>query len=198
MRRFMVAAALAMAACGLGGAAHAQEPTQSGPDGEEYCVYLKLTDTFDYEVVAEALLAGLEQDKAQTLVKAAGDACIKEYDMSQNQAALASDVGIFGSAADYLIENLMDAGVNDDVIDGVYAVIDEMSDEDLDHIFDSSWRDDDAMKGRLRTAVIAKGVPDEPGLIHDASLLIEVSALGADAALNYLMADMADFDEDES
>lgn len=198
MRRFMIAGALAIAACGLGGMAHAQPQPQLDPDGEEYCVYMKLTETSDYAVVAEALLAGLDQDKAQAAVKVAGDACIKEFDMSQNQAALASDVGIFGAAADYLVENLMDAGLNDDVIDAIYMVIDEMSDEDLDMVFDGSWRDDAVMKARLQAAVIAKGVPDEDGLVQDACLLIEVSALGVDAAMNYLMADMADFDEEES
>jgi hypothetical protein len=198
MRGFMFAGALAMAACGLGGVAQAQEPTPGGPDGEEYCVYLKLTDTADYVVVAEGLLAGLEQDKAQAAVKAAGDACIKEYGMSQSEAAIAADVGIFGAAADYLIEGLMDEGVSDDVIDGVYAVIDEMSDDDLDLIFDGSWRDDAAMKARLRKAVVAKGIPDEDRLVQDASFLIEVSALGADAALNYLMAGMDDIEEEDS
>lgn len=197
MRGVMVAGVLAI--CGLGGTAQAQQPTQMpDPDGEEYCVYQKLTDSADYVVVAEALLAGLDQDKAQALVKTAGDACVKQFDMSQNQAALAADVGIFGAASDYLVENLMDGGVNDDVIDAVYVVIDEMSDEDLDLIFDGGWRDDEAMKTRLRAAVIAKGIPDDGGLVQDACLLIEVSALGVDAALNYLMADMADFDEEES
>jgi hypothetical protein len=202
MRAVMVAGALAMAACGPGGllssAAHAQQPTQSGPDGAEYCVYLKLTDTSDYVVVAEGLLAGLDQDKAQAAVKAAGDACIKEYGMSQNEAAIASDVGIFGAAADYLIEGLADEGVSDDVIDGLYAVIDEMSDEDLDLIFDGSWRDDAAMKARLRAAVVAKGIPDEDRLVQDASLLIEVSTLGSDAVMNYLMVDMDAVEAEES
>lgn len=210
MRAVMVAGALAMAACGFGGVqggvAHAQQPTQphtqpqtsSGLDGEEYCVYRKLTDTMDYVVVAEGLLAGLDQDKAQAAVKAAGEACIKEYGMSQNEAAIASDIGIFGAAADYLIEGLTDEGVSDDVIDGVYAVIDEMSDEDLDLIFDGSWRDDPAMKARLRAAVIAKGIPDDDGLVQDASLLVEVSALGVSATLDYLMADMDDVEEEKT
>ena len=198
MRGFVIAGALAMAMCGLGSVAQAQQPSQLDPDGEEYCVYMKLTESSDYAVVAEALLAGLDQDKAQALVKTAGDACLKKFDMSQNQASLASEVGIFGSAADYLMENLIDGGVTDEALDGLYVVIDEMSDEDLDLIFDGSWRDDPAMKARLRTAVIAKGIPDDDGLVQDASLLIEVSALGMDAAMNYLMADMADFDEDES
>ncbi|RYY99345.1 MAG: hypothetical protein EON61_18430 [Alphaproteobacteria bacterium] len=194
MRGLMVAGALAVAACGLGGVAQAQPPADD-LSGEEYCVYMKLTDTLDYAVVAEALLAGLDQDKAQALVKTAGEACIKEYGLSQAQASLASDVGIFGSAADYLMDELMDDGLTDATLDGIYDVVDEMSDEDLDLIFDGGWRDDVAMKGRMKAALIAKGFPDKSPTLDDACLLIEVSVLGLDAVAAYVM---GDFDEDQS
>jgi len=194
MRGFMVAGALAMAACGLSGVAHAQLPADD-LSGEEYCVYMKLTDTFDYAVVAEALLAGLDEEKAQALVKTAGEACIKEFGMSQAQASLASDVGIFGSAADYLMDELMDDGITDATLDKIYEVVDEMSDDDLDLVFDGGWRDDAAMKGRLKSALIAKGFPDKTTTLDDASLLIEVSVLGLDAVTAYVM---GDFDEDKS
>ncbi len=198
MRGFILAGALAMAACGLGGVAHAQEPAQDDLDGEDYCVYLKLTDTFDYELVAEALLAGLDEEKAREAVKKAGEACQSEYSMSADQLALAADIGIFGSTADYLMDELMADGVSDDAIDGLYAVIDEMSDDDLDLVFDGGWRDDAAMKARLKTAVIAKGIPDKAEMLEDSYMLIVVSALGMDAAMSYLMDDMSDFDEEES
>lgn len=204
MRRVMVAAALAMAACGFGsvpgGAAYAQtSPAHpAAPEGEEYCVYLKLTDTSDYQDVAVALLKGVDEDGARAIVKMAADACIKEMDMSLNQAALASDVGIYMSAADYLADGLLDAGVTEAQIDGLYVVIDQMSDDDLDLIFDGGWRDDAGMLARLKTAVLAQGIPNRDVLLEQSYLLIETSAFGVEAALAYLMADMADFDEEQS
>lgn len=198
MRGLLMAGA--MAAAGLGGVASAQPPTQlaQGGMGEEYCVYLKLTDTLDYQVVAEAFLMGFEEDEAKALIKTAADSCLKEMSMSVNQAALASEVGIYGSAADYLADELADLGVSETAITNLYDVVDDMSDEDLDLLFEGGWRDDAAMKARMKSAAIAKGVPDKEDVLMSAYEMIEVSAHGMEAALAYLMADMADFDEDET
>lgn len=203
MRRFMIAGMLAMAAAGITGAAGAQQPTHpthpaQDAVGEEYCVYAKLTDTLDYQVVAEAYLMGFEEDEAKALIKTAADSCIEEMSMSLNQAALASEVGIYGSVADYLADELVDLGVSEATITNLYDVVDDMSDADLDLLFEGGWRDDAPMKARMKAAAIAKGVPDKEDVLSSAYDMIEVSAHGMEAALAYLMADMADFDEDQT
>ena len=66
--------------------------------------------------------------------------------------------------------------------------MDEMSDEDADLIYDNEkWRDDAAMTGRLRTALVAKGVPNKDDLIMMAFEMIELSAFTVDATIEYMI-----------
>lgn len=189
MRNWMVAGILAAGLFGLGGAASAQQAADPQDSGEEYCIYEKLTEEYDYEIVAEAYLAGDSQDADMLAVlDKAADACAGQFGMTEEQKSIATEIAIYGSTADYLSDELSFAGVSDDAIDGVFSVMDEMSDEDADLIYDNEkWRDDAAMTGRLRTALVAKGVPNKDDLIMMAFEMIELSAFTVDATIEYMI-----------
>ena len=197
MRNWMVAGFAAVGLFGLGGAASAQQAADQQLAGGESCIYMKLTEGLDYEWVAEAYLMGDSQDQDMLdALDEAGDACAEEFDMTDEQRSIATEIGIYGSTADYLSDELSYAGVSDDAIDGVFDVVDDMSDEDLDMIYDKdNWREDAAMTGRLRTALVAKGVPNKDDLIMMAFEMIELSAFAVDATVGYIISGL---DEDKS
>lgn len=197
MRNWMVAGFAAAGLFGLGGAASAQQAAAPQDTGGEYCIYEKVTEGADYEWVAEAYLAGDSQDQDMLAVlDKAGDACAIEFGMTPEQISIATEIAIYGSTADYLSDELSFAGVSDDVIDSVFNVMEEMSDEDLDMIYDKdNWRDDAAMTGRLRTALVAKGVPNKDDLMMMAFEMIELSAFAVDAAVEYIIIALDDDDK---
>ncbi|MDP3494020.1 MAG: hypothetical protein Q8R82_12975 [Hyphomonadaceae bacterium] len=188
MRTLVTAGLLAAGMIGFNGAANAQQPL-----GEEYCVYEKLTSTLDYEFVAEAYLYGDHSDAdMQAVLKKAADACTTEHGMSADQSSVASEIGIYGAIADYLAEDLLLEGVSQDAVDSLFAVIDEMSDDDLDLLFEDDWRSDTAMVGRLKAAVIAQGIPDDAYSVDTALEIVELSAFAMDAVMAYMIADGPD------
>lgn len=197
MRNWMIAGFAAVGLFGVSGAASAQQAAGPQDTGAEYCIYEKLTAGVDYEWVAEAYLAGDSQDQDMLAVlDKAGDACAEEFGMTDEQKSIATEIAIYGSTADYISDELSFAGVSDDVIDSVFNVMDEMSDEDLDLIYDKgTWRDDAEMTGRLRTALVAKGVPNKDDLIMMAFEMIELSAFAIDATVEYMIVELDDEDK---
>ena len=193
MRSFLISGFLASGMAILGGVASAQDSTTQQPLGEEYCVYEKLTSTLDYEIIAEAYLFG-DDDDADMLatLKKAADACAAEHGMSEDQKSAASEVGIYGATADYLAEELMMVGVSQDAVDGLFGVIEEMSDQDLDVLFEEDWRKNEAMSGRLKAAVIAHGIPGDADSVDLATQVVELSAFAMDAVIGYALAEAGD------
>lgn len=196
MRAFVTAGFLAAGLVGFSGAASAQEPDPQQPLTEEYCVYQKLVTSLDYEFVAEAYLADDPDDEDMiAALKEAADACTAQYGMNEEQRSTASEVGIYASTADYLAEELLLVGVDEDVVNSLYGLIDEVSDADLDVMFAEDWRKNAAVSGRLKAAVLAKGVPDDSVSVDNAMRIVELSAFAMDAVIGYMIAGV---EEDDS
>ena len=196
MRTFVTAGFLAAGLIAFSGAASAQEPDPQPPMTEEYCVYGKLIANLDYEIVAEAYLTDDAEDQDMTAaLKRAVDACAAEHGMNNGEKSAALEVGIYGSTADYLAEELLLVGVDEDVVDSLYGLVDEISDADLDVILESDWRQDAEVTGRLKAAVLSKGVPDNSGSVDNAIQIVELSTLAMDAVISYMIAGV---DEDDS
>lgn len=188
MRAFVTAGLFATSLVGFSGAASAQEP-DSQPLTEEYCVYEKLVASLDYEFVAEAYLADDPDDEDMiAALKEAADACASQHGMNEEQKSTASEVGIYGATADYLAEELLMVGVTEDVVDSLYGLVDELSDADLDVMFAEDWRKNAAVSGRVKAAVLSKGVPDDSVSVDNAMRIVELSAFAMDAVIGYMIA----------
>ena len=175
------------------GAAGAQQPDPQPPLGAEYCIYEQLAATFDYEVVAEAYLADAPDDEDMiAALKDAADTCAAQHGMNEEQKATASEVGIYGATADYLAEELLFAGVDEDVVDSLFGLVDEISDADLDIMFAADWRKNAAFVDRLKAAVLSKGVPDDSVSVENAMQVVELSAFAMDAVIGYMIASEED------
>lgn len=183
----------ALLAAGMFAMAPAQAQTADPGDeqGPMYCVYNTLIDTSDYELVAEAFLYDdLSQediDEAALKVKDASDACAKTHKLTQSQAASAADIGLYGATADYLSEDLMLEDVPDAAIDGIYDVMEALSDDDLDKLFEDNWRSDLAFSGRLKAALIAKGIPDDDYAIETSFQIIELASMALDSVMLFML-----------
>ena len=188
MRAFVTAGLFATSLVGFSGAASAQEP-DSQPLTEEYCVYEKLVASLDYEFVAEAYLADDPDDEDMiAALKEAADACASQHGMNEEQKSTASEVGIYGATADYLAEELLMVGVAENVVDSLYGLVDELSDADLDVMFAEDWRKNAAVSGRVKAAVLSKGVPDDSVSVDNAMRIVELSAFAMDAVIGYMIA----------
>jgi hypothetical protein len=108
--------------------------------------------------------------------------------MNEEQKSTASEVGIYGATADYLAEELLMVGVAEDVVNSLYGLVDELSDADLDVMFAEDWRKNAAVSGRVKAAVLSKGVPDDSVSVDNAMRIVELSAFAMDAVLGYMIA----------
>lgn len=179
-----------MLACGLalagGGMAHAQDTRDDGMD----CVYNKLIDSYD--LVAEVLLYGdlpkEDTDKSAQAVEAAKTSCAATYAYTPDQREAAGDIGVMGSALDYLSEELMFSDVSEDALDGVLAGYATFTDADVDAIFNPDWRSDAAFYGKLKAMMLGAGIPDEPDAMDIAMQILEITAMVEETTFAFMMA----------
>jgi hypothetical protein len=190
--RFTGLAALLAAGVFVTSPAQAQiAPDPADEDAAMYCAYNTLVDSMDYELVAEAFLyddlsEADTREAADALAKATAD-CAAKHKLSDSQAVSISDIGIYGSAADYLSEELMFEDVPDAAIDGIYDVMEGLSDDDLDKLFVDGWRSDLAFSARLKAALIAKGIPDDEYAVETSFQIIELAALALDSVMLFVL-----------
>lgn len=196
MRRNILAAIAAMGVAAFGaGAAEAQvDADATDENAPMYCVYNALTVEFDYMRVAEAfLLADASQeeiDKGVALVAKAADACAATHKLTEDQKAAAADIGLYGSAADYLTDELEFDDVTEEAIDGIYAILGDMSDDDLDKLAEADWRDDAAFSGKLKAALVAKGIPEDDISIDISFQVIELASMAMDRVMSFMLGEL--------
>lgn len=154
-----------------------------------YCVYNALAKTLDYELVAEAMLYGSSEDvaKATDLLAKTSRTCAATHGLSESQLPSLGDIGAYGATLDYLSEDLMFEDVSDEAIDGIYAVLDSLSDGELDKFYEDNWRSDAAFEAKLKAAVIAKGIPDEVFAIDTAFQIMMLAQLELDAEIDFML-----------
>ncbi len=196
MLRLIAAGALVAGAAGLCGVASAQPRPAGDGLGEMYCVYESLTLETDYEVVAEAFLYGdtaaADIAAAKKLVDDTAATCAAGHDITAGQMSAMSEIGILGSATDYLADELLFEGVSETAIDGIFDVFDELSEDDQDGIYDGAWRDDAAIEGRVKSALLAKGVPDTEHSIETAFQILDLSTMAMDSVMMFMLDEMKD------
>ena len=194
MRRTILAAIAAIGAAAFGaGAAQAQIADPADENGAMYCVYNALTETADYELVAEAFLyddlTDVEIKTAAELLDKATRDCATAHKLSESQTASASDIGIYGATADYLSDELMFEDVSDEAIDGIYDVMTDMSDDELDKLYGDDWRSDLAFSTKLKTALVAKGIPDDDFAVETSFQIIELAVMALDSVTLFVLGD---------
>lgn len=185
MRRFL-AVALA-GGFALAGGVQAQVARDDGMD----CVYNKLIDTSD--LVAEVLLYGdlanEDTGKSAQAVEAAKTSCAAAYAYRPGQLEAAGDIGVMGSALDYLSEVLLLDGVSEDTLDGVVAAYDAFTNADVDAIFNPDWRKDAAFYGKLKAMMLSAGIPDKPDAMEIAMTILEITAMVEETTFAFIMAE---------
>ena len=86
------------------------------------------------------------------------------------------------ATADDIAGALKDAGVTDAAITKVSDLMRGLSARDNELLFDGAWEDDRAFMARMRTKLIAAGVPDKADTIRLAVMLLECSVIGSESA----------------
>lgn len=177
----LVAAGLVM----LSPAAFAQEPQQERDPGL-WCVYEKLVASFDYELVAEAYLydGDTTGDPGGVLAKAGGE-CETQYKLTVAQREAAIEFGRLGGAADYIIEEMMWEGLEEDEVQTIFTAMDSISDDDYDALFTADAIDP-AAATRIKGALKAAGYPDDEDLLVGALTVMGLVALSDEAQFIYM------------
>jgi len=180
-------AALAAGLAWLAPAAHAQDQQQDDRDPGLWCVYESLGVSFDYEVVAEAYLFDGDQtgDPGGALTEA-GKTCATRHGLSESQQFLVQEYGRFGSVIDYLSEELVFGGATDDELTAVFNVVQTLSDEDYDDLFEDNWQATDAGT-RVRAELVKASFPDDADSIATALMIVETIARAAEVELVYML-----------
>ena len=186
-----LAAALAIALVAL--PAHAQKQltdlTQTQQD-ELYCVYNDIADGTDFDVIAESYVytdqSAEDSKKADAALAAATGRCAAKYGWTQDKKDVASNIGFYGTAVDYLTEDLFFSGVDDKDIDKVFAILDTLSDADLDAFYNGSWMKNEPMKARLVTALKGAGVPNDDYMLETGQYVLEASVFAADSLFEWI------------
>lgn len=185
--RTLAAIALAVGVS-LAGAAHAQNATITGMD----CVYTALIP--DYEVVAEAFLSDNRTEaqaaEVDELVESAKRDCAARFTYTPDQLQTAAEIGVFGSAVDYLSHELLAGGVSEASVGGILDAYDTFTDEDVDKVYGGDWREDAAFLGKIKAMMTGAGIPDNENM-ELAFAILEITVLMEEA--NYFfMLDEAD------
>ncbi len=191
MRGLLLAGLLATGA----GAAHAQPTADARDDATGlFCVYNTLAAGEHALLVANVFLSDAtpEEDvgNAALAVSDATQACSERFMLSPSKAASASDMGIYGVAVDRLSAFLREQGAGKRAIDRLFAIYDELGEDDVDRFFDSEWRSDVDFAGRLRRSLVAGGVPDKDAAIDAAFDIFEISAMADQAIFTFLVDDL--------
>jgi len=177
------------------GAAQAQ-PTADAKDDTTglFCVYNTLVAGGRAELVANVFLYDTtpeeDIDNAALVVRDATLACAETFMLSPSKTASASDMGIYGVAVDHLAAILREQGAGKRAMDRLFAVYDELDDDDIDRFFDGEWRSDVEFSGRLKRNLVAGGVPDKDAAIDAAFDIFEISAKADQVIYLFLVDDL--------
>jgi hypothetical protein len=193
MRSFLAAITVGGAALLGAGTAVAQETKDDGID----CVYNALAA--HYDLVAEVFLYDdMSQEditKVDTLVETAKKDCATRYKFSEGQLFTIGELGVYVSSIDYLSEELLWSGATEASLDGVLDVFQGLSDEDVDMLFDTTWRSNVAFHDKLKSAVVAKGIPSDEDSVMLALTILEISALADEAVTLFDLDDLLTEDD---
>lgn len=177
--------------------AFAQPPPDTAVLDKIYCVYDSLIDTGDYEVVAEAFLyddtSQKDVDTAQKLVDDLAAKCAETHKLGAKKKSIIADIGIYGASADYLAEDLMmidDA--SEETVQAIFALSDDMTDDEVMKLYDDSWRSDAAFAGKLKAALLAAGLPDNQETLESAYHMLHLTAAAAVSATAFVLATEAE------
>ena len=197
MRRLMVAGIVAAGVIGFGGVANAQQQADPAVLDKIYCVYDSLIDSGDYEPVAEAFLyddtSKEDADAAQKLVDNLAAKCAETHKLGPKKKGIIADIGIYGASADYLAEDLMlidDA--SEETVQAIFAMADDMTDDEVMKLFDGSWRNDATFTAKLKAALLAKGLPDNPETLEAAYHMLHLTSAAAVSATAFVLSTEAE------
>ncbi|OYX49342.1 MAG: hypothetical protein B7Y90_08035 [Alphaproteobacteria bacterium 32-64-14] len=187
----LVAATLAAPAT-----AYAQPGGTGAMDPDEWdefsCIYTELMVLEDdefYDVVDAYILEATEGDLYERALEAlmpAVESCTDTHEWSADEQEIAMTMGIAGTVADALEGELLAAGLSEDELDDMIALVDEMSDDDVYMFLAEDWRRDEEFLERMGDDLVARGAPDDDDGISQAIVLIETYLIGMFQAERWL------------
>jgi hypothetical protein len=179
MRSLLTALAAGLA-CVAPLAASAQTPN-SAEDEALWCVYEALAESFDYEVVAEAYIfeGDMTGDPDGVLAKASAT-CAQAHDLNETQKVAVVEYGRFGAVVDYLTEELMFEGTTEAEINAIFAVMDGLSDDDYESLYNTGWEATE-MGERVKAKLIAAKFPGEDWTLETAMMILTALAFADEA-----------------
>jgi hypothetical protein len=184
----------------LAGASSALAQEQEIRDDGMDCVYLALSE--EYELVAEVFLyddvADEDVNKVNQLVETAKKGCAERYKLSEGQLFTISELAVYASSIDYLGEELLWSGSTEAAVEGVLDVYQGLNDEEYDLMFDTTWRSNAALYEKLKSAVVAKGIPSDDDSVNYALTMIEISAMADEAMMLFELDDLLSEEEEKS
>ncbi len=145
---------------------------------EMACVSEKLLVDEDaaYDVVEAYLYTddSAQIERAETAVKAAGDACSVAYNWGASKLMLSEAISVSSMVVDYLTGELLATGLKEEQVQLIFTTLDKLPEEDLRRFLDDSWLDDAAFIKRLNVALAAAKYPSgSENILEDAHLIME-------------------------
>jgi hypothetical protein len=155
---------------------------------ELYCVYDLLADD-DLYLIADVYLDNTDEkddiDRADRAIDAATSKCDAKYNWNGDLEGIASGVAVDGAIVDVITDDLSST-ISDDKMETIFALLDKLSDADLDAIADGKAEDDGPFHQKLTAALIADGVPDKNDVMDNAFIVMKAAVDAAAQIVDWI------------
>jgi hypothetical protein len=148
---------------------------------EIFCVHNKLIANNGVVAVGEAYSDQLDDalaEKAETVLAAAEAECAKFHGWDVNKRDVGKHVGAYAAASEYFAGMLLQRGVKQEMVTRLFAITDNLPDDDYYRLFDLSWNGDEKFEQRLDAMLVAEGfAKDDTESLAAARVLMETVAM---------------------
>ena len=188
--RFALFACAGLLLAGIG-PARAQDLSDEQA-AELQCVHNALVARRATSLVAQSYLSETTANgfrgRADAALEAAATGCARLYEWDDVVRGLGVAIGTMGSTADFLGAQLTAAGVAEATVEKIAALKPGLSKRDTELLLDGGWSDDRAFMARMKTKLLAAGVPDDEAVILNAVKMLEAEVIGADFIASFVEA----------
>lgn len=81
---------------------------------------------------------------------------------------------------------------SEETVQAIFALSDDMTDDEVMKLYDDSWRSDAAFAGKLKAALLAAGLPDNQETLESAYHMLHLTAAAAVSATAFVLATEAE------
>jgi hypothetical protein len=154
---------------------------------EVYCLSDELQrDEDTFYLVANAYFNDEDVEEAETALLGALDACAARYKWDEKKKGIGGDAGFSIAVLTFLIGTHLAEGGKMQDVEAIDRVMVKLSRDDLDHLHDGTWEDDEPFIRRLNALLIAEKFPEDDYDLETARLIMEAHVMQSSAAWEWV------------